>query len=762
MAAQGSQNASQMAIAMSARPARLGLLVPAAIKGISWLAMFESALAAQSRFWGGAGNLIFPLGDDLTESEVFWAIAEAFDPDAFVTYSPTFGELETITPEYYASQIESWAKQIGAGSEGFERYVSDARGQTAVTDAPSAAQLALIRRRLAPFHGGLGDEWELERYDSSNPVGWPFTDISGLAELPREVDNPLAPPGAARRLLLTATLGRLPEAFAAQLAGLGVTVREQPISKYEAPLWVRDRMRTRTESPWSLTGVGLLPYRRRPLMRTPAALVVGESPWDFALFYALNRMTGKAWWLPSWLARDDGYLVSLAQAMEHDVASEARQVRIVSTSSEARCEEIAARFARLHLGGGLQVGDWREAIPDEPERLYARDSEGRPRVVTLFDGEVAELDTPIPKYATTPRPIEMRWIAEVRGSDWLPIRHEALGARLLPAIGSDTEFVRTSSDGLAYFSMASLVGGGTSLENAVLRPRLRPLGLQEQIAEVLAPAGWRCGDSDKGIYARESMRLFGDLERLCAALRDDRIRAVIEAFREGGKAPVLSHDRRRYLTWGHFEELLGEETSATIHPLVESGVLSRGVVLKCRRCRQASWHRSGLVTDVFVCERCDLEQAVDRQAWFGTDEPLPSYRLAEVLLQLLENHGELPMLAARDEFAESRRPGGQSFELEIVPPGRKGREIDIFRSDGNRLWIGEASVSGKLEEAKLEFLAEVAVEVNAWGVLLATSEPTWQQGTRERAAARFCGRRPTLVMRAGVRTGPQPDGSRET
>jgi len=64
---------SHIALAMAARPARLGLLVEAELKGIHWLRMFESALAAQSRFWGGKGNLILPLTQDFTDQEIFWA-----------------------------------------------------------------------------------------------------------------------------------------------------------------------------------------------------------------------------------------------------------------------------------------------------------------------------------------------------------------------------------------------------------------------------------------------------------------------------------------------------------------------------------------------------------------------------------------------------------------------------------------------------------------------------------------------------------------
>jgi hypothetical protein len=54
-------SASHVALAMSVRPAWLGLLVPTNVEGVAWMTMFDAALAAHARFWGASGNLIFPL-----------------------------------------------------------------------------------------------------------------------------------------------------------------------------------------------------------------------------------------------------------------------------------------------------------------------------------------------------------------------------------------------------------------------------------------------------------------------------------------------------------------------------------------------------------------------------------------------------------------------------------------------------------------------------------------------------------------------------
>jgi hypothetical protein len=108
-----------------------------------------------------------------------------------------------------------------------------------------------------------------------------------------------------------------------------------------------------------------------------------------------------------------------------------------------------------------------------------------------------------------------------------------------------SDLVRTTRDGVGYFSPGgSLIVGGASLESQVARPTLRPLTLVEQVRTVLERHGWRCELSDKGIYANESMRLFGGFEELCEALRDSMIRSVIDAYRtrdRNAPGPRLSH-----------------------------------------------------------------------------------------------------------------------------------------------------------------------------------------------------------------------------
>lgn len=746
-------------VMMAARPARLGLLVEAELNGVHWLRLFEGALATQSRFWGGQGNLIFPLTKDFTDQEVFWVLADLFDADAFVTYAPTWREVATISPSVYNAQMAAWRKQITEKADlaETERFISSQQPEAAVHPETTREQITLLNRRLSPLSDPGPEDRQLDWFNE-NSVGWPFTDVSEFQTLPETIAIPATRSGAARQLLLTALRGRASSALLNALDERNVGVIEEPVDKYDLMRIVRNRDEPPAINPWDFSMTGLSTFRTTSLFRLPSALVVGDSPWDFALFYALWRLTGRAWWLPSWLRRDRAYAWSLASSIHFDPQTEGRKAVVVSTSSPAKRDEVAQTILDMH-NEQLEIADWKDVLPEEPLRVLASDTPGKARLMPLVDDSVLELDTPLPSHAQTRVPAEMRWISEARSNSWTPVRNKKLGRQLL---AGDSDLVRASRNGVAYFATSSFIFSGASLESVVVRPSLRPLPLAEQVKALLHREGWECETSDKAIYAQESMKLFGGYRALCDALRDSSIRGILNAYRgEPDIAPRVPFDDRRYLLYSHFEQILGKgKAGVVVEPLLDQGVLVRGVVLKCVRCRQAAWHSAASAPARFTCQRCGLTQDVNRDAWFGTPEPQPSYRLTEVVFQLLEHDGELPLLAARDAFGDSTQPVGQGYELLIKPPDSKAQEIDIFQSEGYRLWIGEASIEPSFDEQRFKFLLQLSDVLDAYGVLLATSKANWRPGIEERAHTAFPGPWPQLRLMAGVNTTPsQPEVS---
>ena len=89
-------------VALDVRPARLGVLVSTP-RDINWMSVYESALAAQTRYWGGSHQLLLP-AEDFGAEEIFWALADLLDADFYATHSLTWGDMERVAPATHRTE----------------------------------------------------------------------------------------------------------------------------------------------------------------------------------------------------------------------------------------------------------------------------------------------------------------------------------------------------------------------------------------------------------------------------------------------------------------------------------------------------------------------------------------------------------------------------------------------------------------------------------------------------------------------------------
>jgi hypothetical protein len=233
------------------------MLVPTSVNGMSWMDLFEAALAAQARVWGGSANLIFPLTADLADRELFWEMADRFDADAYVTYAPTWAEVAEFAPRPYHARMSDLrrqaADQLDVGPEELKDFVDQANDHIAFDIQPTPDQQALINARLAPLHHPGDGVW-VHSFNATRSGRWPFIDAAAFAELPREIVNPIAPGGAARKLLLTATVGRVAIGLRRELAEREVNVADESLRRgYRWAGIVADRSRGAPPAyPWTI------------------------------------------------------------------------------------------------------------------------------------------------------------------------------------------------------------------------------------------------------------------------------------------------------------------------------------------------------------------------------------------------------------------------------------------------------------------------------------------------------------------------------
>jgi hypothetical protein len=714
----------------------------------AWMSVFESAIAAQTRVWGGSANLVFPLAEDLEQHELLWSLLDLFDPDLLLTYVGAVADLEQFDPDRWAELTQSWELDLaGFGPGAREDYLEEARRHPLFGEELDEEFLQLARRRLAVLHGEAGPSppWVSEH----GPPPYPLTDVTRLREVQKisPIRDITTGEGALGQLLLTVEVGRLSASLRTEIEALELSIDLESLDGYA---WRQELFRRETPRagfPWTIAELGVRWGTWRPPQRDAVPLVVGSDPWDFTLFYALRRLRSVAYWLPDELQADENFVRDLRSALDWASLTWGGRVVVVSATADSGQRESALARVRdvpnPRRPISIAAADWRSVLQAEPSRLYEQDGEGRPVVVAQHQGRVDLLPTPIPRAITADTSNDVRWMTELRDAAWPVIRHSELGPKVIEANGYDTNYVRVSRYGPAYFSPNWLTLGGVSLESNVVRPTWARRPLHEQLKAALAARDWKVEQSNKGVFAEETAAKFGGFDQLVEALRDDVMRTCIDSYLPGRNIGMeLKIDQRSYLEMRDFAREVGRtQAILSVAELERRGVLARGVVLKCERCRSASWYGLDALSDQFVCRRCDRRQRATRERWVERDEPHWRYRLDEVVYQFLKEHGEVPVLALARFLSDSETPVDVAYEMRFTSPEGTVSEIDIVAARGFELVLGEATTSDRYasggEPTRLRELREIVLTAEARHVLLATSQPSFHATTRTRAQATF-------------------------
>ena len=141
-------------------------------------------------------------------------------------------------------------------------------------------------------------------------------------------------------------------------------------------------------------------------------------------------------------------------------------------------------------------------------------------------------------------------------------------------------------------------------------------------------------------------------------------------------------------------------------------MLLRGLVFRCPLCALKGWYgadelaerlrcarcrRPFTLAERLRCARCRRPFTLTESGWQPPNEPQWRYRLAEVLWQLLEHHGDLPLRALSEVLNLGRGrlsgPSAMLHEQDLWAPGaERPIELDICAQRGPELWIGESGI----------------------------------------------------------------------
>ena len=743
----------------SVRPLRVAVFTKA--DDPEWQSTCLAIIEFLSQLWGGASAIIVPT-DGTSIDGVFWALLSAHDPDLILTYQRTGEDVrrnqrsqfeELVTKEVDKAILE------GVGSEWARTEIPKSLAQTHWGDFTIDDGLVNeILTRLAPF------SFERNITQQNITAGCaPFYPLTSIVDVLDQVEHPkeiveIRNESTIPVLWLAAALGWSTAEHSAALNAKGVPATPVFTNQYDESDLIRWGIRPgedfsgKTPFDISLLGLDTVWSKRSRRFELPTVLVLGDSIQDFCLYYSLRRLHGRAIWISGWFLENQNEVgnrlrSALSNALTLGRLDNAKSFTVTSASLplpeiEKVRLSLAPIYSHISLSAEALSASSVAKLVLHPLRIYARGSIEKLSTHQLLDDELpGPFESLRPIIFKTVNPQEHRWIVEIGFRNHRIPRHPALGSFLAndPNLGEDS--VRASNDGLAYICPGGFVRGIDPDFNLV-RPSIRIPNALVIFRRALEYGAYDCAISDKGKYESETVDKLGGIELAGRALRNSKLRSLLEKFLDqSGPVEgvydngVFLKDQRRYLNFAATVKLLGSNVYATeiIDDYISKKLFYRGLILRCSNCSDVGWFSVDEITHNFTCRRCGKKQQYTKTNWRHPDEPSWFYKLDEITYQALLNNGVVPILTL-DALREKCK---DSFlfcpELRINVQGEKKNfmELDICCIPDGELCIGEAKSNGTLatkgisaSETATKY-RDLAVKLGATRVIFSTSSPAW-------------------------------------
>jgi len=516
---------------------------------------------------------------------------------------------------------------------------------------------------------------------------------------------------------------------------------------------------------------GLASYGSRAALRRAGRVVavMGGSAADYCLAYNLSRLLPAAFWVPPEWNADSTQAGALRQALSNLPPNlTERGVTLVSTSlQDVELDALADALRSLGWPNAHRETELPELL-HAPRAVYELDNVQFQVPHVFLDGTAAgHLPTPTPQFVRTLHP-EVRWMTEVvvEGAD-VPRRPALLQAAMALPPTHTGGAARPGRTGVAYLCPNVFSGFGYTLKGSIVRPTAKWLTAKAAFDALFGAAGYTMTVSDKGAYAADLVGRCGGLRDCAALLKLDPVATVVDEL--SGKTwqtikgtpaqdrPLVQlYDKRYAGKFELFTRPMGTKgANVLIDAWVAAGVITRGLVLKCRVCRACAFYPLGDLTHQFECVRCRQTQDIKSENWGPYDHPPWFYRLAETVHLAVEHNSRVPILALAALDAAHTSSFDWVPEQELRNATGKN-EVDLLCLLDGSVCIGEAKLDDRLaptaheEEAEVNKYTALAHQVGADVVVFATMQAAWRPATMAIIIARFWGTpfKPLLLNKA--------------
>ena len=515
--------------------------------------------------------------------------------------------------------------------------------------------LGEIKRRTAPVL--FDDQVSLNDFGADTTPGFPLMNVSGLRPLPERVtvmDTSGLP--LTLRVLIAMKCGGFAPSQLRQLEDAGVAADHVAVGpddlhelltlcwrgQYDPPGVILDRSALATPRLAAHTTSGTYSYAVpaglsllgcRVLHRlgswqfgTPLTVVVGSTADDFAYALALDRCGLPAWWVPDAASLgDDSIETRMFDTLAWSIQAERQPLEQSGRGDGVEVCSLSVPRDELHTfctslreaGGGI----WRLEVRDT---AHATVPTQRIELVTLTDHANEPLDEPfrnetmlrhvpavLPTAVTPNTPLTFSWWVDVEDQQRRLPNRAALQDLLLAEPQAGDPLIRSGRDGISYHSLrGGVVWPGEPLTQRLARPRLRFPEAATVFRHLFEDAGYEIAESATGRYRRLTTELWGGFDELHTDWAADRTRALLKSWtshERSGRTPGFWDEYRRYLSLDDAVSASGinaDEIRTLLDGYLRRGILSRGLVLKCAHCLNATWYPLDDVTQSFTCSRC--------------------------------------------------------------------------------------------------------------------------------------------------------------
>lgn len=740
------------------RPSKVATIIR---KGSGWQKNCLNIIEAYSQIWGGNQNLIVPTDGHKIE-EIFWDLLEKFDPDyIYIYYNP---------------------------KEGFKGISKKLEKE--------------IEQNLNPFFSELGESIIYDKHFMAVGNPYPLTflpDIIPNIEFKRMEIHPTIIDHTINYgikdqpdiilLMFYSVMGKLNKDYSDVLkekADVSTHINDltkDSLLKILDGIW-KNRIINQDYTPYVYSMVRIKPYLRdiHDYHKAPFIIVTGDTIEDYCLYYNLSKMRDDVVWAPFSIIKESNkelikkdksgtshsrllhfnnillhymYDMILNDNLKGIITSFSKSKDDLESIIDILIKTCSSKHVLLYVDSkyekeirhNISISKNLDELLPYKFVYYEEDNYDNIYVEQFIEGKsINPIKTPIPRQFSHRSFDRHYWISDVSIKGYNLPQFSFLN-EIAEYKHFSNSTIRISDSGIAYMSPnTSFIG--LSIDKNLIRPHITISDPFKLFEKIFSENGYYIKTSDKGNYARESAEKFGSIGKLAVFLSNTYHQRIFDKFTvekdpKTGDNIFLKDDKRNYLKCKTIGRFLSSE-NVSINELIENGILHRGFIFKCEKCKFAGWYDIEDVNNTFKCRRCRNIQFYNSSHLFKQNsiEPEWFYKLDEAIFQGYTHNMIVPILTIQTLKKSSKDTFLFIDEIELKKDDKQdkpNKELDVCCIVDGKLIIGECKINNKLgssPEEESQIIKEYKKfyhKINADKLIFATFDSKgWSKGTEKR------------------------------